>query len=100
MRLRPIGPGIGGLNYSPLLKDGRSLDQAARAARHVTQRELSSRGNRSLGALWLSMAAAARRVGDQYCQARMEQARAYIAQRSSVLEFDSTAASQRGPRYY
>lgn len=99
MRLRPIGPGIGGLNYESLLKDSRRPDEAASAARRATQRELAAGHAAGTIDLGHSIAAMAKRFADRFCEARLEQARQYIARHGDGLALDATA-NGRLRRYY
>lgn len=99
MRLRPIGPGIGGLNYESLLKDSRRPDEAAVAARRATQRELAAGHKAGTIDLGRSIVAMAKRFADRFCEARLEQARQTIARHGGGLAYDATV-NGRNRRYY
>ena len=98
MRLRPIGPGVGGLYYSPLLRDARN--RTTRAIRRLPRSEAIEPG--SVRAVWQVFAGAARRAADRLVEARLAQARADIARTAALLD---PAGSWRRPddigvRYY
>lgn len=104
MRLRPIGPGIGGLYYAPLLRDVQSMKRTTQAIRRLPPSEspatsaLSGAGR----ALWRSIAAAARRFGERLIEVRTAQAEAYVARAREIYNADAQIASDRaiGVRYY
>ena len=100
MRQRPVGPGIGGLYYSPLLQDAHSTNRTTRAIRRLPQ---SGEPYPAFAhTAWLAIAAAARRFGDRLVHVRQEQARAQIERTTAIL---GSAKSRPGgdvvgARYY
>lgn len=94
MRLRRVGPGVGGLYYPNLLKrDGalepRTVPAAAPASR--------------LPAAWARLAAAARRAGRAVIDARIAQAKRMIEMEAGRLAGRDGGATGRdalGSRYY
>lgn len=102
MRLRRVGPGIGGLYYSPLLQDARSVEPTlAKAAHEAAQADARPAGGR-LQALWAATVRLARRMADRYVEARMAQARRHIEMATTVYRYDSLARGRDaiGSRYY
>lgn len=104
MRLRPIGPGIGGLYYAPLLRDVQSMKRTTQAIRRLPPSEsaatsaLAGTGR----AIWRSTAAAARRFGQRFIEVRTAQAEAYVARAREIYNADAELARARsiGVRYY
>jgi hypothetical protein len=98
MRLRDVGPGIGGLNYAPLLRETNE-----RKLRRALERlpEQSAAGARAAGA-WRSIRAAARRMGKALIEARMAQAQRQIELEAARLQGRDATAFGRdiGSRYY
>ena len=100
MRQRPVGPGIGGLYYSPLLQDAHSSNRTTRAIRR-----LPPSGDQipaSAHAAWVAFVGAALRFGNRLVQARQEQARAHIERTTAILSTASrpTGRDGIGARYY
>jgi hypothetical protein len=93
MRIRPVGPGVGGLNYSPLLRDTN--------ARIASPAHPEVIGGATRG-LWAAIATAAQRAGQRIRAARMAQAEALIAQVSRQCALGSRPLGRRdiGARYY
>ena len=95
MRSRPVGPGLGGLYYPPLLEDanstGRSGARAACPAR--SGNEARREGLRQ------ALVAASRRAFDRLMQSRMADARRQIDEATRKWGLDGAAAG-RGVRYY
>jgi hypothetical protein len=102
MRLRQVGPGIGGLNYAPLLKDVRRPKGPAEAT--LSRPHAAASGARSaIQGVWTAVMAAAKRFGQRVIEARKAQAAHLIAVQSrrladrDGLSFDRDAI---GSRYY
>ena len=102
MRLRPIGPGIGGLYYSFLLKNARSLEPAQSAAKQLPLPGLPAARGGHLRRLAQSLAGWARKCGQRLIEARMAQAEAQIARSRALFDADTQLARSRaiGVRYY
>ena len=103
MRLRPVGPGIGGLNYSPLLRDVPQRERSAAPA--LLGRALAAHADRSdcRPTLWQALAAGARRMGRRVVDARMAQAERLIEVESRRLFGRETGpfnGDAFGSRYY
>ena len=100
MRQRPVGPGIGGLYYSPLLQDAHSSNRTTRAIRRLPQSgdPMPAFAN----AAWLAFVAAARRFGDRLVHVRQEQARAQIERTTAILGSATSRPGRDGAgvRYY
>jgi hypothetical protein len=98
MRLRDVGPGIGGLNYAPLLRDTNE-----RKLRRALERlpEQSAAGARAASA-WQSVRTAVRRMGQALVEARMAQAQRLVELETARLRArDGTAFGRDiGSRYY
>lgn len=93
MRSRPVGPGLGGLYYPPLLEDAnRTAKAGARPARSATV-------DRRQG-LRQAVATAFRRAFDRLVQSRMAEARRHIGEVTRNLDLDGVAAGRGGARYY
>lgn len=97
MRSRPIGPGIGGLYYSPLLQDAHStVDGPSRGARSGN----SIPEQRSASA-WQAVVAVLGRAAQRLVQARMAQAQRYVDSVQRELQVDAPASSAgAASRYY
>lgn len=97
MRTRPIGPGVGGLYYSPLLQDAHTNEETAIRNLESVRREPASRHLR----LWRAIAGIARRAGQRLIEARMEQAQRQLDLAVVRYRIDAPAEG-RGPagRYY
>lgn len=100
MRLRPIGPGIGGLYYTPLLRDSR--DRTTRAIQRLPRSGTSTQGPGKIRAVWQAFVAAARRGADRAARARQAQAQALIARTVAKLDGGGPRPSPYGIgiRYY
>ena len=103
MRLRQVGPGIGGLNYSPLLRDipriarSKAREQPMPAA--AAAAALADRGQ----TLWQAATASARQMGRRVVDARMAQAERLIQLESRRLfgrEARPFNGNAIGSRYY
>lgn len=97
MRTRPIGPGVGGLYYSPLLQDAHTNEETATRNLESVRREPASRPLD----LWRAVAGIARRAGQRLIEARMEQAQRQLD--LAVVRYRPDAPAEgRGPagRYY
>ncbi len=94
MRLRPIGPGIGGLYYSALLREVHKRNRGRQSVRPLSPPEGIANSSRARHA-WVAVAAAGRRFADRLVQARLAQARAQIARTTAILD----ATSPGRPRY-
>jgi len=97
MRTRPIGPGVGGLYYSPLLQDAHTNEEPATRNLDSARREPAAR----LLDLWRAIVGIARRAGQRLVEARMEQAQRQLD--LAVVRYRINAPAEgRGPagRYY
>lgn len=104
MRLRPIGPGIGGLYYAPQLRDVQSMKRTTQAIRRLPPTE-SATINALAGpasTIWQAVIAAARRFGQRFVEVRTAQAEAYVARAREIYNADAQIARARaaGVRYY
>lgn len=96
MRSRPVGPGLGGLYYPPLLEDAnRTGPNGARAARPA----LSATAERRQG-LRQALVAAFRRGFDRLAQSRMAEAQRHIDEVTRKWDLDGAAAGRGAARYY
>lgn len=94
MRLRRVGPGVGGLYYPNLLKRDGTVDSRAVPAAAPASR---------LPAAWARLAAAARQAGRAVNDARMAQAERMIEMETRRLAGRDGGAAGRdevGSRYY
>jgi hypothetical protein len=100
MRQRPVGPGIGGPYYAPMLRDTHSTNRTTRAIRRLPQS--GDPLPASVHAAWGALSAAARRFGDRLVQVRQEQARAHIERTTAILGSASSRPGRDGVgvRYY
>ncbi len=94
MRLRDVGPGIGGLNYAPLLRE-----KMRRALERLP--EQSAAGARAASA-WQTIRAMARQMGNALIEARMAQARRCVELQTARLQArdGTTFGRDIGSRYY
>ncbi|MBK9243376.1 MAG: hypothetical protein IPM30_00725 [Burkholderiales bacterium] len=97
MRSRPIGPGIGGLYYSPLLRDVHSTAETA-----ACQSQAANSSQQHRPALsWQAIRGLARRAAGRFVEARMAQAQAYVDRAQRDLQIDRPAARPgTAARYY
>jgi len=97
MRSRPIGPGIGGLYYSPLLRDVHNTDETAAGRGWTANPMLAHRP----AMLWQAIGGVASRAARRIVEARMAQAQAYIDRVQRQLQAERPAG-RRGSalRYY
>jgi len=103
MRLRRVGPGIGGLYYSPLLQDARSLESIPARPESAAPVQADARPSSGrVQALWAATVRLARRMADRFVEARMAQARRHIEMATTVYRYDGTGRSRDaiGSRYY
>jgi hypothetical protein len=98
MRIRPIGPGIGGLNYSSMLQDAHTLERPVSRPVGSARRSVAV-GSGPAGTLWGAIAAVARRAGQRLVEARMAQAQLMIDQAVRNYGLDSRPG-RAGVRYY
>jgi len=99
MRLREIGPGIGGLYYDPLLRNRN--EQAVRRA--LARLPLGEAGPASIGQFWLSIRSTALTMGRRIVASRQAQAKRLIACETARLfpaEAQRIGRSVVGARYY
>ncbi len=101
MRLRPIGPGIGGLYYSPLLQqDARIFEPPVVRSLPVADAPAARSG--PLNSAWRSFAAGAERFGQRLIAVRLAQAEAQITRARAI--YDADGQFRRGreidSRYY
>lgn len=100
MRLRDVGPGIGGLNYAPLLRDTNE-----RKLRRALERlpEQRSAAVARAASVWQSIRAIARRVVNALIASRMAQAQRMIELEIARLPSRDGTTFNRdaiGSRYY
>jgi hypothetical protein len=96
MRLRRVGPGIGGLYYPNLLKSDRGLEPRSVPVLLSAKATAPAAPDGRLRMIWRSAAATARRMGRAVIDARMAQAR-------RMIELESRRLAGRdaiGSRYY
>jgi len=99
MRLRNVGPGIGGLNYGPLLRQ-RNEKALRRALARLPNDDAEAAW---LSSLWQSLRAKAKVIGQRYVAARMAQAQRLIDFEQARLarsEGDGYRRGVIGARYY
>lgn len=104
MRMRPIGPGIGGLNYEPLLRDSiNAAPSGARSANAHGAAFVATVAPR-ITSLRQTLASWARTFGERFVEARMQQAQDYVARATRIHALDQRARFVRGNttwvRYY
>lgn len=101
MRLRPIGPGIGGLYYSPLLADAKAMEKTTQAIARLPRYETARARPQWLHTLWQTVVLESRRFGARFVQARLAQAEAQVAQTKATLNpARSRSRDDLGTRYY
>jgi|APHig6443718053_1056840.scaffolds.fasta_scaffold153945_2 hypothetical protein len=96
MRNRPIGPGVGGLYYPPLLQDA---DNKEGQAAYGGQPAHGAMGARLL-ALWAAIGGVARRAGRRVVDARMAQAQRLIDASLRRGQFEQALDRRGASRYY
>ena len=97
MRSRPLGPGLGGLYYSPLLRDSNAKRSATATA---PQRVARAPLNR-LPAIWQAIAEAFRRAGQRLVESRMAEARQHLNVELRRYHLDGASRGRAAPvRYY
>jgi hypothetical protein len=99
MRLRNVGPGIGGLNYDPLLRQ-RNEKALRRALARLPNDDAELA---SLSRLWKSISATAKVMGERVVAARMAQAQRLIEVEQIRLSLSAGEPYRRGfigARYY
>lgn len=104
MRMRPIGPGIGGLNYEPLLRDSiNAAPSGARSAKAHGEAIVAAVTPR-ISALRQAIGTWARGFAERFVEARMQQAQDYVARATRIHALDQRARLVRGNttsvRYY
>jgi hypothetical protein len=87
MRSRPIGPGIGGLYYPPLLRDVHSTEETAAGGSRTANPMPAQRP----AMLWQAIGGIARRAARRFVDARMAQAQAYVDGAQRRLQVDGPA---------
>lgn len=99
MRLRPIGPGIGGLYYSPMLQNAHTRDRISAYSR--TEIVVDAGPSRS-GSPWQAIKNWLKPYADRVVRARMAQADREIALVRAKLypPGPSSASDWIGSRYY
>lgn len=103
MRLRRVGPGIGGLYYPNLLNNDRGLEPRTVPALLAAKATAPAAPASRLHAVWRSAAAAARRMGRAVVDARMAQAERLIeleTQRLVGRDGNAPGRDAIGSRYY
>lgn len=102
MRLRPIGPGVGGLNYSSLLRDSDNMAKTTRAIHRLPRPESIDQWSSGARAAWQALVVAARRLGERFVEVRQAQAQAHIARTTALLGRAGKPLSRDdiGARYY
>lgn len=97
MRSRPLGPGLGGLYYSPLLRDSNSKRTALASRPQTAGRSPSDR----LSGLWQSVLGACHRAGQRLVEARMAEARQHLNIELRRYHLDAASAGRASPvKYY
>jgi hypothetical protein len=97
MRSRPIGPGIGGLYYSPLLRDVHNTDETAAGRGRTANPPLAHRP----AMLWQAIGGVASRAARRFVEARMAQAQAYVDRAQRQLQVERPAGRPGSAlRYY
>jgi len=96
MRNRPIGPGVGGLYYPPLLQDAHSKDAQAAGVDRPAQGAMGAR----LLALWAAICGVAHRAGRRVVDARMAQAQRLIDGSLRRSRFEPAPGQRSASRYY
>lgn len=102
MRLRQVGPGIGGLNYSPLLRNVRRPPWATSPAR-LEPTDVPRGARSGASASWQSLVELARRAVERLVESRKAQAARLIAiERQRLFGRNGTSfdRSAIGSRYY
>jgi hypothetical protein len=102
MRLRQVGPGIGGLNYAPLLKNVRRPKAPVDAAL-LTADAAATGASAGIHGVGNAVVAAVKRIGQRLIAARKAQAEHLIAAQSRRLASRDGLAFDRdaiGSRYY
>jgi hypothetical protein len=102
MRLRPIGPGIGGLNYAPLLREAKTFDRRSDQATDVRPPQPANRASRHVRRLWQALAGLAQRAIARLVEARMAEARRYVELTAAQYGLDGQPVdpSTTARRYY
>jgi len=97
MRSRPLGPGLGGLYYSPLLRDSNANRSATASAPQTVARPPVNR----LAAIWQAIADASRRAGQRLVESRMAEARQHLNVELRRYHLDAASRGRAAPvRYY
>lgn len=97
MRSRPIGPGVGGLYYSPLLQQAHS--SKAPPAVHGQPACPAQAGRRQT--LWQAIAGIGRRAAQRLVDARMAEAQRYVDAAVREYRLDAPAGRRASTvRYY
>ncbi len=96
MRSRLVGPGVGGLYYSPLLRSRQGAVGLAAGGLAVGERQW--RGGRRR--LRLAIAGAARGAAQRLVDARMAQAQQYVEQAVRVHRLNEQSAGRRAFVHY
>jgi len=97
MRSRPLGPGLGGLYYSALLRDSNG-NRTATVARKQAAAQLRSDW---LCDIYHAVAGAFHRAGQRLVEARMAEARQHLNIELRRYHLDETSAGRASPvKYY
>jgi len=97
MRTRSLGPGLGGLYYSPLLRDN-NINRTAPATRLETAVQFP---RDRLSGIWNAVAGAFRRAGRRLVEARMAEARERVNLAMRLYHLDRSAIGRVTPvKYY
>ena len=96
MRSRLVGPGVGGLYYSPLLRSRHGAEGLAAGRLAVAERQSRGWPRR----LRLAIAGAARGAAQRLVDARMAQAQQYVEQAVRVHRLNEQSAGRRAFVHY
>ena len=97
MRTRSLGPGLGGLYYSPLLRDN-NRNRTAPATRSETATQFP---RDRLSGIWKGVAGAFRRAGHRLVEARMAEARERVNLTIRLYHLDKSAIGRvTSVKYY
>jgi hypothetical protein len=97
MRSRPIGPGVGGLYYSPLLQETNAIKLPAKRPGQLAGPALAGQ----LHSLWQAIAGISRRAARRLVDARMAEAQRYVELERRRYRIDAPASGRSATvRYY
>ena len=97
MRTRPIGPGVGGLYYSPLLQDPHSATASAAPSSRPIRPTSGTRPRMP----WQAIVGIARRAAQRLIDARLADAQRYVDDAARKYRLDAPAVPHAPTaRYY